>query len=1075
MKSGVLDTLDDKQMLISILRFGTIKFYDAHKNFGYIIDQLNASDEYYFSMPLHERTDVSSLLSRAGTIVQFNLKQVRRPNGRIVYNAVNVAVASRITAMEMNTLEAIVTANCSPDVLRKFKYYDLSRAIRILERGLSQRIRRIGSAENYSQIVVLVKYYKENLLIMSKCRDLSYQAVEEKVSQICLGAPVEYQSRLWLEGWISIVLADSVIFTYIERGLDIEKCLKRVDKEQAERIYRRYIQENVADLSDVQLLNIWCRNFPGGADDVIKQLLLSRINIAYTDDQIYQLIQKETSGSLFWKVLPKSYFLDRQFGLSELGWILRHVEFVKEEKLELICKADGSLQEKINCLERWEMYDEANLRQLLCKLSVSTDQVWQLALDNGSLFWKILPASYFDNRQFGLSELEQILRHVEFEKENKIELICSADCTVRDKVACLKHYEVYDVAILDKLSVPFEERWQLWESGVIGNPFTHEELYGVVTSSSDVISKLKFLDGVIPTSEYVNICGRYCQDYACRTTEDLEWRYNLVYGERHGELSNEIAERMHSYAIIALRMEQWVQSDSCQGYEHDFGRFFSLLTVPNQAVFLRKIIELHRTKQLQLTTNYLLQLIKDKSNIGINVLIVVRTLCKLRHKQEFLSTKELYEIVHDLFPNSSSLKLLSENKDLFDCCRGRITNRFDYMVYMMKLQKKQAVECFLANFDIQIDMDHKTSRIILPIDPEERNKNIRQKKILPLWMRVQKLKERISPIRYNPADQTWQAPAEAFEAVKKFAVRYNDNAIIRLSKDGRIYNFFNMEQVNYCPTFHEGVPWMRSKYEWVHVYEEFFGRCVYWCMGQHCFNECLRATPDGKYQHYTLYDFIRILNLTTATDVKRDLIKFYSVLNWFNDAMPHFYCDQCQHMLEPSAVQESYNAHYLTRFRCGNENCPEHFNVHDIYINHCFNPSCRNVIDDRRAKRCPNGMVICTECGVCCCQKMYENKRMISPNVRPKQGHLEREWFYCPYCGAKLIKDTDGEFVCAHHPNHKIKSSDVLRMQKALCQDDISRDGVRGVVQRQQKTLRRDNVMGVAQRQGQVLYLDDEE
>ena len=58
-----LNTHNNEPSRVSITRLGTIKFYDAIKNFGYVIDTLEGK-EYYFTMNISDsfliRDDVRS-------------------------------------------------------------------------------------------------------------------------------------------------------------------------------------------------------------------------------------------------------------------------------------------------------------------------------------------------------------------------------------------------------------------------------------------------------------------------------------------------------------------------------------------------------------------------------------------------------------------------------------------------------------------------------------------------------------------------------------------------------------------------------------------------------------------------------------------------------------------------------------------------------------------------------------------------------------------------------------------------------------------------------------------------------
>ena len=117
---------------VSITRLGTIKFYDAIKNFGYVIDTLEGK-EYYFTMNISDsfliRDDVRSRIRiqntsfnaptlNADDTVSFNLIQVRH-NGKVVYNAVHVLPLFILSQTESSTLTSFVSNKFNQETDRK--------------------------------------------------------------------------------------------------------------------------------------------------------------------------------------------------------------------------------------------------------------------------------------------------------------------------------------------------------------------------------------------------------------------------------------------------------------------------------------------------------------------------------------------------------------------------------------------------------------------------------------------------------------------------------------------------------------------------------------------------------------------------------------------------------------------------------------------------------------------------------------------------------------------------------------------------------------------------------------------
>lgn len=922
---------NNEQSRISITRLGTIKFYDAIKNFGYIIDTLEGR-EYYFTMNISDssliRHDVRSRIGIQNTAynapalnthdtVSFNLTQVRH-NGQVVYNAVHLLPVSILSAHESSALVSFVSDKFNQETLRKFKYLNIHRAIHLLEIWLIRSIRIIRSESDYERIQLILKYYNLNLSVNGQ--ELQNER-QDRISCICLFAPITYQYRLWIERWIATQLPDSTVMQYIRQGMSIEQCLNKLGKEQAARIYQQYIQDNT-EQDYIRLSNIWNKRFGFRYGENIETLLQNKIKERYSDDQLYQLA---SDGNLFLlKMIPISFFLKTQFPLSKLDIIYRNVDFSKEEEIEIVCNADGLLRDKIKFLKEHDLFDHIELNQLLLKLSASD---------------------------------------------------------------------------ADKLN--------LWEAGHIRRPFSKDELCRVIMQCDIPTHHIETLKekGKIVDSEYKELCLFYIQNRDLQIPADLEWAYSHL----QDWLANEENpwQYFKSDTTIALEMVKWVKDNDCEGYKDEFCRFFHLLSETDQAIFLRKIIELHRIDKLKLSTKYLLNLVRYKSNINLSVYIVIEVLCKLKSEHRFLSHRELYDILHKIAPqwnNQYKSLSLSLNNDLFDSCPGRIINSFKWASDHDKLSS--------ASFDIHIDMEQKTSYITLPPNGE------------PYKERTNELRAQVNGIRYDSAQKKWETSANAYGDITAFAKQFPQQytkSIVRLSKGGLTFNYLLAYMTE--SYLAERNVWKNPTNEEYTTYKEFWDRDIYWCYGKLCLNNCLHLKPQGKYYKYTLYDFITILNLSTKTghDIEVDLSRFYSFLNWFDKAIEHLYCRECSKILEASEKPWNYKARALSMFYCANEECQEYRNDH--YITHCFRKHCHAVIDDRDAKKCPNGLVICKECGACCGETQNKNKEELGPtNAKKLKLHFEQKMFYCPFCGEQLVPSKEKESVlcCTNHPDYKV-------------------------------------------------------
>ena len=133
------------------------------------------------------------------------------------------------------------------------------------------------------------------------------------------------------------------------------------------------------------------------------------------------------------------------------------------------------------------------------------------------------------------------------------------------------------------------------------------------------------------------------------------------------------------------------------------------------------------------------------------------------------------------------------------------------------------------------------------------------------------------------------------------------------------------------------------------------------------------------------------------------------------------YCHKCNELLYPT--ETSHFALYRdTKFHCENENCSEHKKT--IYLNHCLNGECGNIIDSRISKTCDNGLYICNSCGSCCSNSMFkrrlDNLKLVGgyihpeliKNVEEENGHLEKAEYYCYKCKGMMTEINEKQYKC---------------------------------------------------------------
>lgn len=209
-----------------------------------------------------------------------------------------------------------------------------------------------------------------------------------------------------------------------------------------------------------------------------------------------------------------------------------------------------------------------------------------------------------------------------------------------------------------------------------------------------------------------------------------------------------------------------------------------------------------------------------------------------------------------------------------------------------------------------------------------------------------------------------------------------------------------------------------------------FGLSFYWCGNKPCFRTPIRYMLDDEWEHYTILDFMRILQIPTdycnksgKTTKFGHYIILSSYLKYFRKFYEHLKCRKCGNLMKPTSGITNFTTHAVNQFSCINKQCESCGKV--VYLNHCFNKQkCNATIDSRDSKTCPNNQYICHECGACCSTEIFRlrinNLNMtggyISPGiinfVQNNLGHWEKKHFFCYKCGKQMELQSDGYYIC---------------------------------------------------------------
>ncbi|MDL2289845.1 cold shock domain-containing protein [Paludibacteraceae bacterium OttesenSCG-928-F17] len=301
--------------------------------------------------------------------------------------------------------------------------------------------------------------------------------------------------------------------------------------------------------------------------------------------------------------------------------------------------------------------------------------------------------------------------------------------------------------------------------------------------------------------------------------------------------------------------------------------------------------------------------------------------------------------------------------------------------------------------------------------------------------RFEELKEAVKLLpgrKWNKENGHWGIPSRYEEDVLKFAKKYR----FYLDFEGSNYEN-NTHLAEFKRTIKQksigievsnipnGIQFCEGRL--ANKPDNLFKKEFWWCMRELCFGKCETLHSAQEWEKYTLLDFCEILGLDTDERNDRSefipkghYYQFISLINRFNRLLEKLYCKDCNQILYPLETSH-FAAYTVVRFKCANEDCS---NNDVVYLNHCLNGKCSNIIDSRDSKKCENGLFICDSCGSCCSHDMLTrrltNLRATGGHVHEnlikcvddKLGHLERGEYFCYRCGKIMSEEETDIFHC---------------------------------------------------------------
>ena len=459
-----------------------------------------------------------------------------------------------------------------------------------------------------------------------------------------------------------------------------------------------------------------------------------------------------------------------------------------------------------------------------------------------------------------------------------------------------------------------------------------------------------------------------------------------------------------------------------------------------QVRFLRKLFFLHQRSDFELTTSKLQEITRFDEDIyllaknyhglhlDLSAEILIQAIVQLQAKGRFLLEGNLLGLAYAGLAGDPTQPLALADVDIFEKCRGRTTAEFNSKSTTGVIAREE-------------DGTRAFYRIHFDYDPDL----------------VTAVKQQLPGRRYDPGSKTWTVPAEQEEAVQEFATEYRfefdpeRGGFITANK--HLFDFErNLDRVPRGITYCEG-----QKAKQPH---RFHNREFWWCRNEECFKNCEAKHSSEEWEHYTLLDLLSILELdcdeqrtqTGELIPHGEYYKFVGTINRFIRLCDHLKCRSCEHVLFP--VESSYYAFYrVTRFWCENGGCDKHHE--EVYLHHCLNGVCKNIIDSRDTHQCPNGWWICTnrECGCCCSNATFERRRSnlggvggyvgstLEEQVAQEKGHLERHMAFCYKCGGEMSTKDCENFQCECGISYKRRLGRSRRSQLPPCPPPSESDG----------------------------------
>jgi cold shock CspA family protein len=727
-------------------------------------------------------------------------------------------------------------------------------------------------------------------------------------------------------------------------------------------------------------------------DEAQKEDLISILSKVETEVQ-FELLKRylkengyEKSFSLIEALVKKENSLGYYFNLSE---VLFDHEFWKDKKCsELIDAFSSYVVDECSDEQKYDLFLKGLVQQV--PLHIVYHKINTLTLnDCQKIFLNVA-----DNKIF----IKDIL-------ESKLEIAQSSDIgelyDLASKFLDKENFESFDKKVFDTLDQ--QTYFSLWENGK-AKIFPRLYIEAMLNDKAENYDHIKrwISRDLISADEIVELLLSFLRRQIFVSDRTIFYK-QLNHIKVLFQLNENILDRIKQFKNIFYDTILWYLDKDGNINLKELKQKFIYFGPDDQVRIIRKLFYLKASGQFDLTiedlqelTRFDLDLYQLNSEfnpdvfVDISTEVVIQALGNFAKNGKFIVESEILKIVLKDIGTDRTRRFKLGN--YFENCLGRTSAVYDWSRNgeIRKIISGDGDYFFVIDFEFD------------PYLVEE----------------IKKLPGR----KWKAESKKWIVPSTS------------ENMIIEFAKANRFYlNFggnnyennthlvnFNRVEVPLGITFCEGRQANKP--------HDLFKKTFWWCANQPCFEKCETLHNSKEWEKYTLLDFCEIFGLNTD-EINRmnDFInkglyyQFIGLVNRFNRLLDKLYCSDCNEIMFP--VDHSHFAAYsVVRFHCINQKCDNH---KEVYLNHCLNGQCGNIIDSRISQKCENGLFICDQCGSCCSHNMLSrrlenlnnNGGSIHNNLRDavkwKLGHLERAEYNCYNCSKSMDEIEHEVFHCS--------------------------------------------------------------